>query len=216
MLGTGNNRYVTDDRGIGSRSSGGSTSTGGSSSGTRKSTNSKKVETPSVNATGSGVRNGYYAYGGGGGGGESESNGIDELLARISAAYDNAASLLKGNYDSQVGVLNKAKKKSTKELNVDSEQALREAYVTKMQNQRDLNQRLAAMGLNGGATETTMARLANQYGNSRTDVNNTRNRSLAGINQTYSEQLAAALQAYNSAMANLEMQRLNAELSLYR
>jgi hypothetical protein len=113
-------------------------------------------------------------------------------------------------------VLNKAKKKSTKELNVDSEQALREAYITKMQNQRDLNQRLAAMGLNGGATETTMARLANQYGNSRTDVNNTRNRSLAGINQTYSEQLAAALQAYNSAMANLEMQRLNAELSLYR
>lgn len=208
-------RYETADI-TGPSKNSGSTSTGGSSSGTRKTSNSKKVETPQVNASGSGTRPVYYAGGSGGGGGESESNGIDELLARISAAYDNAASLLKGNYDSQVGVLNKAKKKSTKELNVDSEQALREAYVTKMQNQRDLNQRLAAMGLNGGATETTMARLANQYGNSRTDVNNTRNRSLAGINQTYAEQLAAALQAYNSAMANLEMQRLNAELSLYK
>jgi hypothetical protein len=112
-------------------------------------------------------------------------------------------------------VLRSAKKKSTNELNVDSEKALREAYVTKMQNQRDLNQRLAAMGLNGGSTETTMARLANQYGNSRTDINNSRNRSLADINQTYSNNLAAALQAYNQAMANLEMQRLNAELSLY-
>ncbi len=215
MLGTGNNRYVTDDRGIGSRS-GGSTSTGGSSSGTRKTSNSKKVETPQVTASGSGTRPVYYGGGSGGGGGESESNGIDELLARISAAYDNAASLLKGNYDSQLGVLNKAKKKSTRELNVDSEQALREAYITKMQNQRDLQQRLSSLGLNGGASETTMARLANNYGNSRTQVNNTRNRSLAGINQSYAEQLAAALQAYNSAMANLEMQRLNAELSLYR
>lgn len=215
MLGTGNNRYVTDDRGIGSRS-GGSTSTGGSSSGTRKTSNSKKVETPQVNASGSGTRPVYYAGGSGGGGGESESNGIDELLARISAAYDNAASLLKGNYDSQVGTLRSAKKKSTRELNVDSEQALREAYITKMQNQRDLNQRLASQGLNGGLAETTMARLANNYGNSRTQVNNTRNRSLAGINQTYAEQLASALQNYNQAMANLEMQRLNAELSLYK
>ena len=214
MLGTGNNRYVTDDRGIGSRSGGSSKSTtGGSSSGTRKSSSSKAVETPQASSA---QRPVYYGGGYSSGGGESESSGIDELLARISAAYDNAASLLKGNYDSQVGTLRSAKKKSTRELNVDSEQALREAYITKMQNQRDLNQRLAAAGINGGATETTMARLANNYGNSRTQVNNTRNRSLAGINQTYAEQLAAALQAYNSAMANLEMQRLNAELSLYR
>ena len=214
MLGTNNNRYVTDDRGIGSRSGGSSKSTtGGSSSGTRKSSSSKAVETPQASSA---QRPVYYGGGYSSGGGESESCGIDELLARISAAYDNAASLLKGNYDSQVGTLRSAKKKSTKELNVDSEQALREAYITKMQNQKDLNQRLASIGLNGGSSETTMARLANQYGNSRTSINNTRNRGLSDIQQTYAEQLAAALQSYNAAMANLEMQRLNAELSLYR
>lgn len=214
MLGTGNNRYVTDDRGIGSRSGGSSKSTtGGSSSGTRKSSSSKVVETPQASSA---QRPVYYGGGYSSGGGESESSGIDELLARISAAYDNAASLLKGNYDSQVGTLRSAKKKSTKELNVDSEQALREAYITKMQNQKDLNQRLASIGLNGGSSETTMARLANQYGNSRTSINNTRNRGLSDIQQTYAEQLASALQNYNAAMANLEMQRLNAELSLYR
>lgn len=214
MLGTEKNWYVTNDSGSGSKSkNSNNTNTGGSSSGTRKTTSSKAVETPQASSA---QRPVYYGGGYSSGGGESESSGIDELLARISAAYDNAASLLKGNYDSQVGTLRSAKKKSTRELNVDSEQALREAYITKMQNQRDLNQRLASMGLNGGSTETTMARLANNYGNSRTQVNNTRNRSLAGINQTYSEQLAAALQAYNSAMANLEMQRLNAELSLYK
>lgn len=215
MLGTNNNRYVTPDYAPPRKKNDDDipTDKGGGGGGTGNRTTSKAVETPQASSA---QRPVYYGGGYSSGGGESESNGIDELLARISAAYDNAASLLKGNYDSQVGVLNKAKKKSTKELNVDSEQALREAYITKMQNQRDLNQRLAAQGLNGGATETTMARLANQYGNSRTDVNNTRNRSLAGINQTYAEQLASALQAYNQAMANLEMQRLNAELSLYR
>lgn len=206
------NMYYTPDYTNPSKKSG-NTSSNNSTSGTRKSSNSKAVETPQASSA---QRPVYYGYSGGGGGEVAESNGLDEMLARISAAYDNAANLLKGNYDSQVGTLRSAKKKSTRELNVDSEQALREAYITKMQNQRDLQQRLASQGLNGGMTETTMARLANNYGNSRTSVNNTRNRSLAGINQTYAEQLAAALQAYNQSMANLEMQRLNAELSLYK
>lgn len=215
MLGTNNNRYVTPDYAPPRKKNDDDipTDKGGGGGGNRNRTTSKAVETPQASSA---QRPVYYGGGYSSGGGESESSGIDELLARISAAYDNAASLLKGNYDSQVGTLRSAKKKSTKELNVDSEQALREAYITKMQNQKDLNQRLASIGLNGGSSETTMARLANQYGNSRTSINNTRNRGLSDIQQTYAEQLASALQNYNAAMANLEMQRLNAELSLYK
>lgn len=154
-------------------------------------------------------------YGGGGGGGEEESveEGIDKY-ARIADAYERMKELLQGNYNSQVGVLNAAKKKSTKETKQDAEKALRQAYVSNMLGRRDLNQRLALQGLNGGATETTLAKLANQYGNARTDIVNQRARDISGINQTYAENLAKALQDYNSALANLEMSRLQMELSL--
>ena len=44
------------------------------------------------------------------------------------------------------------------------ESALRQAYVTRAQNQIALNQNLAMSGIRGGATETSNLRLAGQYG----------------------------------------------------
>jgi hypothetical protein len=67
------------------------------------------------------------------------------------------------------------------------------------------------MGYNGGATETSMLRLANEYANSRGGINNTLNKNIADLNMTYGDNLANALQAYNSAMNQLEMQRMQLE-----
>ena len=186
-----------------------SNSTSGSS-GARKSSAASAGAT--VDASGSGTR-AYYASGGGGDdGGESES--YDDRWDRIASAYDRAAELLGANYNSAVSRLNAAKKKSTKETKEDAEKSLRQAYVSNMLGRRDLNQRLAAMGYNGGAVESTMAKLANQYGNARTDIVNQRARDISVINQTYGDNLAKALQEYNTALANLEMSRLQMELSL--
>ena len=133
-------------------------------------------------------------------------------MERIASAYGSAASSLQGNYDSTVGRLNAAKNKSLGDVNTDAEKSLQEAYINNMLTRKNLNQRLSAMGYNGGATETTMANLENQYGSSRTGINETLNRNISDLNMTYGDNLAAALQSYNSAMANLDLQRMQMEM----
>lgn len=203
-----NNRYVTADYTYNANKKNTTTTPTTTRTSTKKS--STGAATPAETTT----QKAPVVYYSGGGGEESYVPEYDPY-DRIAAAYDRAAGLLKGNYDSAVGRLNAAKKKSTKETKQDAEKALRDAYISNMLGKRDLNQRLSAMGYNGGATETTMARLANQYGNARNDIVTQRARDISNINQTYGDNLAAALQAYNSALANLEMSRLQMELSLH-
>lgn len=133
-------------------------------------------------------------------------------MERIANAYGSAANSLRGNYDSTVGRLNAARDKSLGDVNTDAEKSLQEAYINWMKTQKNLNQRLSAMGYNGGATESTMASLGNQYGNSRNGINETLNRNISDLNMTYGDNLAAALQSYNSAMANLDLQKMQLEM----
>lgn len=136
----------------------------------------------------------------------------DRNMSRIASAYGSAADSLRGNYDSAVGRLNAARDKSLGDVNSDAEDSLRQAYINNMMTRRNLNQRLAAMGYNGGATETTMSSLENQYGKSRSGINETLNKNIANLDMTYGDNLAAALQSYNSAMANLNLQRMQMEM----
>lgn len=133
-------------------------------------------------------------------------------MARIGSAYDSAFGSLKGNYDSTVSRLNAARDKSLGDVNKDAERSLQEAYINNMLTKKNLNQRLSAMGYNGGATESTMASLANQYGNSRNGINETLNDNISNLNMTYGDNLAAALQSFNSAKANLDLQRMQLEM----
>ena len=132
-------------------------------------------------------------------------------MSRIASAYGSAAGSLRDNYNSTVDRLNAARDKSMGDVNNDAEKSLREAYINNMLTKKNLNQRLSAMGYNGGATESTMASLDNNYGNSRTGINETLNRNISDLNQTYGDNLASALQSYNSAKANLDMQRMQLE-----
>lgn len=132
-------------------------------------------------------------------------------MARIENTYNSTAGDLRNNYDSTVNRLNEARDKSTSDVNADAEKSLQEAYINNMMNRKNLNQRLSAMGYNGGATETTMGSLDNQYGASRNGINEAVTKSLANLNQTYGDNLAGALQSYNSAMSNLGLQRMQLE-----
>ena len=132
-------------------------------------------------------------------------------MGRIEDAYNRVAGNLGSNYDSTVSRLKAARDKSLKEVKQDADNSLRQAYINNELTKRNLNQRLSAMGYNGGATETSMARLANQYSKSRGGINQTLNSNIADLNATYGDNLANALQAYNSAMNQLEMQRMSLE-----
>ena len=132
-------------------------------------------------------------------------------MSRIADAYNSASGNLRSNYDSTVDRLNAARTNSMNDVNQDAEKSLREAYINNMLTRKNLNQRLSAMGYNGGATETTMGSLENQYGSSRNGINEVLNKNISNLNQTYGDNLAGALQQYNSAKSNLDLQRMQLE-----
>lgn len=136
----------------------------------------------------------------------------DRNMSYINSAYDSAAGNLRDNYDSTVSRLNAAKKKALNDVNVDAEDSMKEAYLNYMLTRRGLDQRLSAMGYNGGAAESTMASLNNNYGNSRLGIDKTRNRNISDLNELYADNLAAALESYNNAMSNLDMQKMQLEM----
>lgn len=132
-------------------------------------------------------------------------------MARIASAYGAAYDSLRGNLDSTTDRLNAARDKSMGDVRSDAEDSLRQAYINNMMTRKNLNQRLSAMGMNGGATETTMSSLENQYGKSRSGINETLNKNISDLDMTYGDNLAAALQSFNSAKANLDLQRMQME-----
>ena len=68
--------------------------------------------------------------------------------------------------------------------------ALKQAYITRLQNQQKLQQGLAASGIRGGATETANIRLANQYGLDRNNANTNYVNSVNDINRSIDQNIA--------------------------
>ena len=95
------------------------------------------------------------------------------------AAYQRAAAAQKEN-------LNFA----TNQLTDTTNEALKQAYITKMQPLRNLPQQMSAQGLNGGASETTLASMNNNYGNARNQLETERLKQLANLQNTYQNNLA--------------------------
>ena len=67
--------------------------------------------------------------------------------------------------------------------------ALRQAYITRAQNQQKLNQNLAQRGIRGGATETANLGLANQYGQERGVANTNYTNSVNEINKNMDQNI---------------------------
>ena len=118
-------------------------------------------------------------------------------------AYQKAAAQQKANYDFSVGQVNDATGK-----------ALQKAYINRMLQDKNLQQSLSAQGLNGGASETTIAGMYNYYNNARNDLEIERQRQTANLLNTYQNNIAqleqqrasgeaADLSQYQTALQNL-------------
>ena len=140
-------------------------------------------------------------------------------------AYNNQMNALSGAYDSYLGSLAEALaatksalwdsyNRSKKSIMDDSRASLKQAYINRVLQEKNLDQSMAAQGLSGGATETTRASMSNNYGNARNEINRTTNNNLSNLEGEYNENLAAAMSAYNTAVANAELQRAQQEIDL--
>ena len=93
------------------------------------------------------------------------------------------------------------------------ENALRNAYVTRLQNEKTMNQNLASAGIRGGATETAGLRLAGQYGQAVQAANNDYAGTVGQINQNidqsifdYQSDMNSRAEEYVQNMANARWQ----------
>lgn len=69
------------------------------------------------------------------------------------------------------------KKRTTDDYNAQ----LKQAYISRMQEQKNLNDNLTQSGIRGGATESSNLKLATNYQNTRGDINKEKSRALEDI-----------------------------------
>lgn len=157
--------------------------------------------------------------------GADYSDYYNQMRAAAQAAYDRGMSALESAYGEQMNSLrnNLASTKgqllnnynySKGNIMSDAEQSLKEAYINRMLSEKNLAQKMSAQGLSGGATESTMAGMYNNYGNARNNINTTQNRNLSDLENNYNDNVAQAMQAYNSAVAQANMQKAQQVIAL--
>lgn len=145
---------------------------------------------------------------------EAAQNAYDRGMGALNSAYDSQLSSLKDNLSETRNQLTNQYNRSLNNINKDAESSLRQAYINKMFSQKNLGQQMSALGLSGGATESTLANMANNYGNARSNINTVRNKNISDLEGNYSDNLSQAMQAYNSAVASANLQRAQQAMSL--
>ena len=219
---TGSGYYTTTTGGGSGSSTGASgtagarTASGGSSGGSRAGGGGANASVDAANAYNALLaayrQNDYSDY-------------LAQMRAAAQSAYDRSMNALNSAYDEQMNSLNNNLSSTRDQLlknynysrgNIanDAESSLRQAYINNMLSRRNLGQQMTAQGLSGGATETTLAGMLNNYGNARNDINNTANRSYAELENNYNSNLSQAQQAFNSAVANANLQKAQQAMSL--
>lgn len=145
---------------------------------------------------------------------QAAQNAYDKNIAALTSAYDERGNLLKGNLDETLTGLQRDYDYSAGQVNDSAARAMQEAYVNRMKTERDLPQQLAALGLSGGASESTLAGVKNEYGNARNNIDVGRGESLASLLNTLNGNQSAAQQAYNAQLANDSTAKTQQQIAL--
>ena len=122
----------------------------------------------------------------------------EEAAGRLNAAWDATQAGLRDNYNSALEGLRRNYEYGQGVANDDAAKSLRQAYVNYMMNKRNMDQNLAAAGVSGGATESSLAKMYNNYGNSRNSINTTLAENLAELLNNYQNNVSSADQLYRS------------------
>ena len=130
---------------------------------------------------------------------QAAQNAYNQNMSALQDAYQKKLAGLESNFGATKSQLTDSYNSSVKELNDSATKALQEAYISKMMNEKNLPNQLSVQGLNGGATESAMASLMNNYGNARNNIATAQQNSLSQLEQAYNSNMANALQKYNDA-----------------
>lgn len=138
----------------------------------------------------------------------------DRSMNALNGTYNSVRDMLQQNYNSSIGTMTESYNNGVAGVNRQADKTQNEAYINYMLSKRDLPQMMAAQGINGGAAESTLAGLQNNYGNSRNDIDVERNGNLTDLLQSFNANKASALQALNSRLADLENRKMAYQMQL--
>ena len=138
--------------------------------------------------------------------------------AAAQAAYDKSMGLLNDAYDSAAGnyaeIFNRGREtlkgaydNSRGKIDQQATDAMQQAYTNYMLSKKNLAQQLAAMGISGGASESTAAGLQNNYMNSRNNIQKTWDTNLSDLEQGFNTNLTDLANNYQTQMAELSSAR---------
>lgn len=136
---------------------------------------------------------------------QQQQNALDAYnrnMAAMNDAYNTRLGLLGDSFESAMGLLDSNYVQSQARQQQSAEDALRQAYVNRMMNEKNLTQQLVANGISGGASESARAGLINAYGNSRNSIQRSLMDNLANLGAQYINNAQNARQAYNNALAS--------------
>ena len=145
---------------------------------------------------------------------EAAQNAYNRGMSALNSAYDSQLGSLKDNLSETKNQLLNQYNRSKSGITTDAEDSLRQAYINNMLSQKNLGQQMSAQGLTGGASESTMASMANNYGNARNAINTVANTNLSNLEGNYSDNLSSAMQAYNSAVADANLKKSQQVMAL--
>lgn len=145
---------------------------------------------------------------------EQAQNAYNNGMSALNSAYDTQMNSLSNNLNETRNQLQNSYNQSRTNINNDAESSLRQAYINHMLSQKNLGQQMSALGLSGGATETTLAGMLNNYGNARNNIDTTAANNLANLEGKYNDSISQAQQAYNSAVANANLQKAQYAMEL--
>lgn len=192
------NRAINNKTGTGSTHGGGGTSRTGTSSNATVSGNDLQSQLQSLYAQRR----------------AAAQNAYNNSMNALQNAYGQQRSSLENSFNTGRGVLDNSYNNSLSKIDDNAKKTLQESYVNRMLTQKNLGQQLAAQGISGGASESAMAGIANNYGNSRNSINDTWNTNRSDLQNTYQNNLAQLIQSYNSDLAQLESNYANQQASL--
>ena len=145
---------------------------------------------------------------------EGDYSAYDRAMARLEEAREEQL-----NAQRAINAQNVARLRAGRSgIEEDAESAARQAYISKMMNQRDLEQRLSASGYSGGMTDSAYLNLLSNYENSRNAIQRDKFNALNELELQIAlaeSNGTNALNTINSGwyerMADIDLQRASAE-----
>lgn len=145
-------------------------------------------------------------------------NPYAEMLEAQKAQYEEIKRMREEQLAQQRKAADEQYNSRVKNINSGADEILRQAYISKMQNERQLPQSLKGMGISGGMSETTLQNLNANYQNNR---QKTEDKRMTSINEAASdrdtlktrayddflESNISALQAYNDKVNQIKLMK---------